>query len=231
MSTLYSTASTKVRRDLDLEDEEFIQDAELLEYFNEAKREAAKEISTIYEDYFLDSAFLSLVLGTSKYNLPSGILAQKIRGVIYNNGSNIYAIKRIRTQQEFLDRAFLIDANPSDYYAYIIFNNATTGIQMELVPAAKETSSQNVRVFFIRTATAIVADSDPVDGDMSESLDFIYAFVKMRCLTKENAGVCPEDALRAMEMQKKLMIDTLTNRVPDDDNKVIMNFDFYEEMS
>src|SRR6185503_10480631 len=107
MSVQYSTAKAKVERDLDLEEENFIQDEEMLEYFNEALREAEAEVLAIYEDYLLDSASLALVIGTSKYDLPNGIYDSKIRGVIYSNGSIIYEIKRIRSAHKFLDRALL----------------------------------------------------------------------------------------------------------------------------
>jgi len=231
MSVQYSTAKAKVERDLDLEEENFIQDEEMLEYFNEALREAEAEVLAIYEDYLLDSASLALVIGTSKYDLPNGIYASKIRGVIYSNGSIIYEIKRIRSAHKFLDRALLRDADPTDYYQYIIVNNSTTGIQIELSPAAKETSSSNVTVWFIREVDEIVDDTDLVDKDIPESINFIYAYVKARCKQKENAGQMPPDAQAELEKQRSLMIETLTTMVPDDDNEVIKDLSFYNEIS
>lgn len=231
MSVAYSTAKAKVQRDLDLEEEEFIQPEELLEYFNEALREAEAEVLGIYEDYLLDSANLALAIGTSKYDLPDGIYASKIRGIIYASGSTIYEINRIRTARKFLDRALLRDASPTDYYTYIIINNSTTGIQIELSPASKETSSSNVTIWFLRKVDEIVDDADIVDKDIPESINFVYAYVKAKCKQKENAGVMPPDAQAEIEQQRKLMIETLTNMVPDDDNENIKDMTFYNEMS
>lgn len=231
MSVTYATAKAKVQRDLDLEEEEFIQPAEMLEYFNEALREAEAEVLGIYEDYFLDNASLSLTNGVSKYDLPTGIYASKIRAIIYANGSIIYEIKRIRTAKKFLDRALIRDANPSDYYAYIILNNSTNGIQIELSPPSNETSTTNVTIWFLRKVDEIVSDSDIVDKDIPESINFIYSYVKGKCKQKENAGAMPADAAAEIEQQRKLLVETLTNMVPDDDNQIEKDMTFYNEMS
>lgn len=230
MSTLYSDAKLKVERDLDLEEEIFIQDAEMLEYFNEALREAEAEILGIYEDYFLTRAYLPLVLGTDLYSLPSGIYEDKMRGIIYDNGDIIYEIKRIRTPKKFLDRSYLRNADPTDYYQYIVVNSSASGTQIEFSPASKETSSTNVRIWYLRTVDAVVNDSDIVDKDI-RFINFIYAYVKGRCKQKENAGVMPDDARGELEQQRKLMVETLTNRIPDDDNENIKDLSFYTEMS
>lgn len=231
MSVLYSDAKAKVERDLDLEDEEFVQDSEMLEYFNEALREVEAEVLGIYEDYLLDSAPLALISGQSKYNLPTGIYAHKIREIIYNSGPIIYEIKRIRGAKKFLERALIRDADPTDYYQYIILNNSTNGIQIELSPASKETSSSNVEVWFLRKVDPIVLDTDIVDKDVPECINFVYAYVKARCKQKENAGTMPSDAAMEVEQQRKLLVETLTNMVPDDDNEVLKDMSFYNEMS
>lgn len=230
MSTIYTDAVAKVEQDLDLEEEDFIQTTEMLGYFNEALREAAAEISTIYEDYFLTSAALPLVLNQAIYNIPSGIFFDKIRGIVYFSGTIIYEIKRIRTDHKFLDRASLIYDDPTDYYRYILINGATNGVQLELSPPSKETSSTNVYVWFLREVTPIVNGTDIVDKDI-RFINFTYAYVKGRCKQKENAGVMPDDARAEIEFQRKLMIETLSNRVPDDDNKNLLDMSFYREMS
>lgn len=232
MSTDYYTAKRKVERDLDLEEENFIQPEEMLEYFNEALREAEAEVLGIYEDYLLDNAPLELVLGQAKYDLPSGIYSSKIRAIIYNSNNNIiYEIKRIRGAKKFLDRALIISADPTDYYQYIMLNNATNGIQIELSPPSKEDSTENVTVWFLRTVTPILINEDIVDKDIPESINFLYAFVKGKCKQKENGGVMPQDAQAEIDQQRKLLIETLTNAIPDDDNEVIKDLSIYQESS
>lgn len=231
MSTTYATAKLKVQRDLDLEEETFIQAEEFLEYFNESKREAEAEVLGIFEDYLLTKANLALVNGTSIYNIPSEIYSTKIRGIIYQTSSIIYEIKRIRSAKKFLERAYLRDANPTDYYQYILLNGSTSGIQIELSPASRETSSTNVTIWYLRTVTEITEDGDIIDADIPESLNFMYAYVKGKCKQKENAGVMPPDAAQELEQQRMLLVNTLSNAVPDDDNEVEKDLSFYREMS
>lgn len=231
MSTTYTQAVLKVKQDLDLEEEDIIQDTELLSYFNQAKRSSEKIVLGIYEDYMLDSASLALVNGTSKYSLPSGIFASKIRSIVYINGTTIYEIKKIRDPRKFLERALILNANPTDYYQYIMLNNSTLGRQIELSPPSKENSASNVTVWFIRKVDAITTGADIVDKDIPESIDYIYAYVKGKCKEKENAGTMPAEAAAEILAEKQDLIDALTNMIPDDDNEVIGDFSAYSEMS
>lgn len=230
MSVTYLEARTKVEQDLDLEEENFIQDTEMLGYFNEAIRECEAEILTIYEDYFLTRANLALVNGTSLYSLPTGIYASKIRGIIYNNQTIIYEIKRIRTAKRFLERSLIIYQDPTDEYRYILLNSSVTaGVQIELSPPSKETSASNVIVWFIRKVVEVALDSDVID--IPEFINFIYAFVKAKCKQKENAGTMPPDAAAEVEQQRQMMVSTLSYRVPDDDTEITKDVSFYQESS
>lgn len=230
MSITYAQALLKVEQDLDLEEEIFIQGTEMLGYFNEAIRDCEAEILTINEDYFLTNALLPLVLGTALYALPTGIYASKIRSIIYSNGTIIYPIERIRTPRRFLDRALLLYASPTDYYQYLLFNpSAAVGAQIEITPPSKETSSGNVTIFYIREIAEIVLTTDLID--IPEFINFIYAFVKGRCKQKENAGVMPGDAQTEIDIQRKMMVDTLSNRVPDDDTEIVKDISAYQESS
>lgn len=231
MSVTYAAAKAKVEQDLDLEEEVFIQDSEMLAYFNDALREAEKEVLTIYEDYLLDKTYLPLVLGQSSYSLPAGILANKIRGIVYSQNNIIYEFTRIRDKRKFLEIELLKNANPTDYYKYYVLNSSSGGIKLELVPESKETSSTNVIIHYIRKVDEIVDDTDIVDKDIPESIDFVYAFVKAKCKQKENGGIMPQDAFAEVEQQRKMLVDTLTEMIPDDDNEVIKDMTFYEEMS
>lgn len=231
MSTTYTNFIAKVEQDLDLEEENFIQSSEMLGYTNEGLREVEKQVLTIYQDYLLDSAYLPLVLGTSKYNRPSGIFANKIRKIVYTNGSLIYEIKEIKGSQKFMKRAFLRYANPTDEYMYMMLNNSTNGIQIELSPASKETSSTNIEIFFIRKVDVVSLGTDFVDKDVPESLNYLYSYVKGKCKQKENAGVMPPDAQQEIDMQMKLLVDTLTSMIIDDSTEIEKDMSFYEEIS
>src|SRR3972149_6519778 len=95
---------TKVQNDLDLLDEDFITVAELDAYINEGIDVAEAEIHTIYEmknqHYFLSVANISLVTGTSYYASPADIYANKIRRLIYDDGSRKYKLRVIKNLDE-----------------------------------------------------------------------------------------------------------------------------------
>ena len=76
----YAQLLAKIEKDLDLESEDFIQDDELMEYFNDAIRECESHIHKLgLEDvYFKTFDNPSLVSGTSDYAMPTNIFANKI---------------------------------------------------------------------------------------------------------------------------------------------------------
>lgn len=89
MSLLYTYAmlKNKLTEDLDLINEPFISEDELLGYMNEAIEEAETAVHTlgIEDTYFLSSDFIYLIPGQSAYNLPADIYANKIRKMYYSN--------------------------------------------------------------------------------------------------------------------------------------------------
>lgn len=232
MATLYSTAKTKIEKDLDLESEDFVQDEEMLGYFNEAIREAEAEVIGIDPDYFLTSTYLPLEFGESLYGLPNGIYAKKIRSIIYNNGSLVYEIKQIRGVKKFLERADLIIANPTNIYQYMVLNDSDEGFQIELSPPSKETSASNVRIWFVRKVAELTGVGEEyIDKDIPECTNFVYSYVKGKCKQKEAGGEMPADARAEIDKQRQIFVDSLSTPIPDDDNEVLKDTSIYEESS
>lgn len=217
----YAVIKAAVQKQLDLEDETFITDAELMNYCNQAVHEAESIIHSIYEDYFLDSEGITLANGTSEYSLPSDIYALKIRALIYDNGSTKYPVKRMRS------KAFeqIPHVQAGDEYTYLITNDATSGLKLKLYPTPAE-SGAYLTLWYLRNAATIDADADVVD--IVEFRAFIEKYMIMKCLQKEgHPGLVA--AAADFEAEKKLMIESLTNRVPDNDDQVEMDLSFYRE--
>jgi hypothetical protein len=219
----YSEIKSKVEDDLDIKDELFITTDELMGYCNEAIDEAEAEIQGIYEDYFLTSESIDLVSGTSEYALPTDIYANKIRALIYSNGSTIYPVKRLKGSKEFVTLPLV---QSGDDYRYILKNTAGTGPRLVLYPASRETSSSVLTIWYIRNAARITDDSDTCD--IPEFANFIMQYMKVRCYEKEGHPNL-DFAVAALEKQRKLMVDTLTGMVPDGDDEVERDLSFYEE--
>jgi hypothetical protein len=219
----------KIERDLDLEDEEFISDDEMLGYINEGIDEAEAEIQDLYEDYFLKKDFIALVNGTEEYSLPADIYAMKIRRIIYKSGSIVYTINRIKDWKKFEEYALEAVNQTSTRYMYFPINSTPGAPKLLLSPSAKETSSTNVTIWYLRNAARLASFSDTCD--IPEFVNFVMQYVKVRCYEKEVGHPNLQKAMLDLEQQRSQMQSTLTGMVPDADNEIEPDLRLYEEMS
>lgn len=224
----YAEAKAKIEKDLDLQEENWITDSELMEYFNDAIDEAESEIHKLglEDEYFLDSAPVALTEGETDYDLPANIFANKIREIVYDDGATRYDIRRLRGPKRFLQKAEIDSENGSPDYRYLI-KHPSGGYKLVLVPASRETSTANVTMWFIRNANRLTTTTDEID--IPEFIGFLFAHVKRSCKAKE--GILSPADLDAVEKQRKLMIETLTEMVPDEDNEIVGDASFYDELS
>ena len=226
LNPTYEDIRDKILREHDLEDETFIGEDELLGYYNDAVDEAEAEIHGIYEDYFLASANLELEVDVELYSLPSDIYANKIRRVIYQNGSLTYEVRRLRDWKKFINKADADLYATDRYYGYFLKNNSIEdGVQLLLVPKSREDSETNVTIWYIRNATR--ATDETSKCDIPEFLNFIYAHMRCSIRRKEFNGDVPQTDLLALEAQRKLMVDTLTAMVPDDQTEIEQDLSHY----
>lgn len=228
----YKTLKDEVLRETDAEAEDFIQPKEVLDYFNDAVREALAHIQKLglEDDYFQKSATTGIVAGVQELNLPNDIYAAKIRGVIYSMPSEVYQIKRIKGPNKFqLMQELLLYPPGNPMYMYDLENpSPTSGFRIKLYPIPVATIPSCIIINYVRTVTTIAADTDLVD--IPEFYSFIKAFVKYKIFSKENS----ERAISAKEeyeKEKQLMMETLSEMTPDYDNKVIGDFTHYHEHS
>ena len=225
----YGEIRLKVERDLDLEDELFIQPEEMLGYANEAIDEAEAEIHSVYEDYFLTYGSISLVNGQEEYDLPTDIYANKIRGVIYTNGTTIYEVPRLRNTDKFELIELSNQYSTTDFYKYIIRNaSASSNPRMLIIPTSRETSTDRLKIWYLRNANRMVDDTSVCD--IPEFSQFVIQYMKVRCYEKEGHPNT-QMALQNLEAQRRLMVNTLSNMVPDEATTIIPDFDAYDEQS
>lgn len=175
----------KVRVDIDLQeddlDEQFVTQEEMIGYFNEAIEEAESEIMTLNEDYFLTYDYLPMVEGTDTYDMPSNIFGDKIRRIIYANGSIIYTIRRFKRLLEFEQIAFSEQFSQAEDYRYYLINTTPGSVQMVLSPAARETAIlpplsgtfTPVKRWYIRNANRVPYSGDYTNPEnvLSTSVD------------------------------------------------------------
>jgi len=234
----YQELEAKVRLDLDLQDEDnFVQNDEFAGYANEAIDLAEAEILKLHEDYLLTPVSMSIVSGTTDYVLPTNIYAQKIRSLIYTNGPKIYPVKRIRDPELFYKREEINYYSTSETeYGYMLLNAVEPEqAKISLSPVPQE-SGPYLRLWYIRNAQRIPLTTDsgsPTRAtqlatilDIPEWSNFVSQYMKWRAMSKE-MNPLTDKAEAAMIELKKNMIETLTNRVVDNDDTIPPSLDFY----
>lgn len=218
-SPTYAELKSNLQKELDLEDETFITADEFLNYFNAAVDEVESAIHTIYEDYFLTKTAISLVSGTAAYDLPTDIYAQKIRGLLYNNGGDKrYFVPRVKKLEETMW------VENEDNYKYLITNTTADGLKINLYPTPQETNSNRMFLYYLRNAKRFVDTTDVCD--IPEFTHVIVQYVRWKCMSKEgHPGT--QEAMQDLERMKADMVTTLEARIPDEDNFILMDNSFY----
>jgi hypothetical protein len=212
----------RVKAELDLEDEDFISEAEMNGYCRRAINSAENIILNLYEDYYLARPHtITLVSGTSEYSLPTGIYAQKIRKLIYSNGSDRYLVKKIKRLE---DTATL---ETGDDYMYLLTNDSTDGISLTVYPEPSS-NGETLTLWYLRNANEVTDDDDEID--LPEAYDYLTQYVKDACVNKERATPdAPKSA--ALQEEERLLTEALSERVPDDDNVLQADLSFYYEVN
>ena len=218
----YLEIKNKVLRDLDLEDETFISAAEFMDYVNQAIDFVENQIHTIYEDYFLVYDTLNLVGGTQKYALPTDIFANKIRGILYNDGSKKYVIKRMKR----IHNSMYTQGN-EQFYQYILVNDATDGYRMMFFPTPSASETSHITRWYLRNATRMVDNTSICD--IPEFTSFVIAKTKALCKQKENSGVPVNEMELMVDLEQKNMLETLSSMTDDEDTEVQMDLSFYRD--
>lgn len=235
----YAELKSQIEKEMDIAGEDFIEADELIGYFNDAIDKAEAIILKLNEDYLLTSKDLNLVQGQSDYRIPNKILANKIRAILYNNGSEVYPIKRVRRMDKFEHIEHIKQYGESaDYQYYLKHDSANKGTRIILVPASRETSSGNVTVHFIRDANRIPLSSeatqteiDETKIDLPEAKQYIMKYVELRILKKDKDLEGIAVAKKELLEERRDLEGLLTPQVEDDDNTVQEDFSAYYEHS
>lgn len=229
----YANFRDKILRDMDLEQEEFISPTELIGYTNTAIGDAEALIHGLYEDYFLKLDTFGLTASQSDYDLPSDLYGDKLRRVLYNNPQDDLS-KYVISQIKQFD--VITDILEDERFRYILVNESAGGRKMRFYPTPTMTAANVVTRVYIRQANRIddTADEATINAtviDIPEFQSYLYAHVKLQIARKEKLGQDIQIAFQHLASQAKLMEDTLTSRIPDEDNHVMQDlsayYDFY----
>lgn len=218
MATLFDV-KTRVKRELDTEDEDFISEPELEGYIKRAINSAENLILTLNEDYFLAKPHtITLQSGVTEYALPSGIYANKIRKLIYDQGAlDRYLVKKIKKVEDTSSIELFDD------YKFLITNDPVDGFRINIYPTPQSTG-EILKLWYLRNVNEPSVDTDVID--LPEAFNYIVQYVKDECVKKERMTPdAPKSA--ALAEEERLLIEALTDRIPDEDNTIEPDLSFY----
>lgn len=218
----YEEAASKISVELDLQEEKFVGPDELMGIFNDAIDEAEQNVLNLFEDYLLAEKTYTLIYNQDRYEMPDDIYANKIRYLWFNDGINRYQIKRTRANiLPFSDI-------PNSVYSYQIqHRDPVEGITIKLSPSVTH-SGPFMFMQYIRNANRVNDDSSVID--IPEAMNFIFAYVKVRVMTKESNPLL-QIAMADLETQRNFLQTTLKSMTVDDDNEIIPDLSFYNDLN
>ena len=225
----WAEIKAKVLRDLDLEGETFINEAELLGYANEAIDEVERQILTLCEDYFLARGQITLVSGQEEYAIPPNIYGMKIRQIIYRAGTQVWKLKRLRNWHKIaIYETEKTIMNGTQQYGYFILNSVEgESPKLLLTPTPTEAGSY-LYIWYIRNANELTGDASKCD--IPEAVNYVMSYMKMKCLEKELHPNLPK-AIQDVEQQKADTLKTLSDMYADNEDTIEPDYRLYAEMT
>lgn len=227
----FGDLKTQVEQELDTEGEDFIQPAELRNYFNSAVIlcEATIVKLGLKEKYLQGESYLSTIAGSSDYPLPSDIVINKIRKVTYTNNSASYTLKPMNSEDGYAFEDSMRGQNASsEYYNYTIYKIGNQYV-FRLVPRPTLAVNNAIRIVYFKSLQRYTADSDLCDLP-DVCYEYLMSYVRYRVYAKESHVNTPDEK-QNMSALLGLMQETMQNQIADPDLEVNeADFSFYEEM-
>lgn len=227
----FGDLSQQVQMELDIQDEEFIQPQELINYFNSGITIIESEIVKLgcKEKYLQTEDFISVVAGQQDYNLPDDIIEEKIRKIVFRDNTNIYTLKPFKEEQayEAEDVARLYSSN--DYYQYQLYKIGEDPV-LRIIPPAYQSVTDAIRIIYFKDLNRY--DDDDTNCDIpAVCYEYLLSYVRYRVYMKETHVNMASEA-QILEGLTQLMRETLQNQVADPDMDLVdLDLSHYEEMS
>jgi hypothetical protein len=169
-------------------------------------------------------------VGQELLTIPTDIYANKIKNLVYSDGSLVYPVRRLKGPNTFEEIADQQRAtNVSDYYRYLLVNSSPgPQTRMLLVPRSREVSASNFRLWYLRQANRMVDDTSICDIP-----DFVHFIINRTCyqIWAKEGHPNAEAAKMKLEESRKLMTETLNEMIPDGDSEIVMDLSIYRDMN
>lgn len=228
----FGELNTELINELDLQDEVFIDSAELMRLWNRAVGVAEGHLITLglKDKYLLGREYLSISQGVEEYNLPSTIYGNKIIKVIYHVGATFYTVLPLDSKDMFENYEYLNSFATTDYYRYMITHTTPGSQKFLLVPKGIQTQANAITLWFSRNANRYTMDSDVCDLP-TLAYEFLNCYVTEKVYKKESHINYEEAKADRME-KEQLMQSVLSGQISDSEmTKIEQDLSAYQESS
>lgn len=229
----YGELKTKVQSETDTEAEDFVTESEIMSYFQEAVDECAAHMYKIWPlatQYFETLTKEDLTVGQQAVTLPTNIYARSITRMHIVNAGRVLQISRFRKSNRYDEVSQITSGNDQgDPRNYLFLNSTPSNThQIQLWPSSKEAGTEILWIWYVREPIQIVDDDSLVD--IPEFYYYITSYVKWKIYDKEGSPLAAE-AKADRDEKRALMLETLAEMTPDEDNLLEGDYSTYEEMS
>jgi len=217
-------------KELDLAEEEFIDQPELMRLWNRAVGVAEGHLITLglKDKYLLGRENISLVLGQEEYALPATIYGNKIIKIIYRVGSVLYTVLPLESKDMFENYEYLNNYTSTDTYRYMITHTTPGSQKLLIVPKARASETNALTIWFSRNANRYTADTDICDLPTA-AYEFLNSFVTEKVYKKES-HINFENAKAERMEKEQLMQSVLSGQISDNEITLIeRDMSAYEE--
>lgn len=208
--------TTKIQRDLQLHAEVFVEKDDIKSFINDAIDDAEELIIDAFSDFFITYKDYEVTSGQAELDFPTDIYEMRTRGMYfdkhsYQQSSAVfsgvwYKVKRISLET-------VATVTSQDLYQYRNVNSQTDGPKILIYPNIRDDSTGRFRLWYIRKAKRLDADSDILETGLRPQ--FVLSHAKIAILQKEGSDLLPLEIQKFGEQKQKLL-DSLS-RVSDDD--------------
>ena len=214
---------TKIQNDIELHAQVHITPEELDRFINDAIDDAEEIIVNSFSDFFLTYKDTPVTVGDTTLTVPEDIYEMRLRHMVYDENQNNqtsnttaqwYKLKKVPLEE-------ISESYESDDYQYRITNDRTTGLQINIFPDIRETSTARFRIYYIRRAARLEEDLDVLEIGLRPQ--YIISHAKAAVYYKEGDPMYNAELPKLADQEKKLK-DSIS-RLTDDKEDEFLDVD------
>lgn len=212
----------RIRKDLDLEGEDFFRAELMEEALNSAITDCEELVINQYSDYLLTYQDYDLTANQSYLSMPTNIYQSRVRWIhfrksgftnlVSQDNAEAYKLKKIPLEQ-------IQDLTLSDAYQYRILNDVTNGPLIYIFPyvRSEDSGTARIRVWYIRRFKRLFELSDVTDIPVPE---YLLAHLRCQIMFKEGNPML-SDAENKLAFQTQRLINTVKMLTDDEEDSLL----------